>query len=258
VRNEGRLVAFNELAEPLTRVIRQYGPPRKSVHPEYPFWWLQTDGLWEIPTVEPLARSVGHSQPKKSELLRVGSQGGFPEAVWKEFKSDPELVGRTARLLLDAHFPPSLHEEILNSAGLSLVGEFRPSRDGQFPLVVLSAYGHRCAVCRYDVKLGTAEVALEAAHIKWHQAGGPDRPENGLALCAIHHKAFDRGAIGISDALTILVSCHLHGEKVQDWFQAFNGRTLLMPTRKEWIPNAQYVKWHYREVFRGPAQDQVT
>jgi putative restriction endonuclease len=25
-------------------------------------------------------------------------------------------------------------------------------------------------------------VALEAAHIKWHQAGGPDEESNGLAL----------------------------------------------------------------------------
>lgn len=39
-------------------------------------------------------------------------------------------------------------------------------------------------------------VALEAAHIKWKQHGGPCEIPNGTALCAIHHKAFDKGSIG--------------------------------------------------------------
>lgn len=38
-----------------------------------------------------------------------------------------------------------------------------------------------------------ASVGLEAAHIKWKQFGGPCEIPNGLALCAIHHKAFDKG-----------------------------------------------------------------
>ena len=37
-------------------------------------------------------------------------------------------------------------------------------------------------------------LGIEAAHIKWHQAGGPDTEDNGLALCTLHHKRFDRGA----------------------------------------------------------------
>ena len=45
-----------------------------------------------------------------------------------------------------------------------------------------SAYGDRCAVC-----------GVEAAHVMWLQAGGPDDVRNGLVLCALHHAAFDRG-----------------------------------------------------------------
>ena len=54
-------------------------------------------------------------------------------------------------------------------------------------------------------------VALEAAHIKWRQAGGPDLEVNGLALCSLHHKLFDRGAFTLSNQLVILVSDDAHG-----------------------------------------------
>jgi len=70
----------------------------------------------------------------------------------------------------------------------------RKKRDPAFRQKVLKAYEWRCAVCGFDVKLGTVAIALDAAHIRWHQAGGPDVENNGLALCVLHHKTFDLGA----------------------------------------------------------------
>jgi HNH endonuclease len=58
---------------------------------------------------------------------------------------------------------------------------------------VLTAYEYRCAVCGFDVRLGSVSIALDAAHIRWHQAGGADLEKNGLALCVLHHKTFDLG-----------------------------------------------------------------
>ncbi|STE88777.1 putative restriction endonuclease [Escherichia coli] len=54
-------------------------------------------------------------------------------------------------------------------------------------------------------------VALEAAHIKWKQQGGPCEIPNGLALCAIHHKAFDKGSIGLDENMRVLVSDAVNG-----------------------------------------------
>ena len=50
-RGEERLVPFHEIEEPLTGLLRHFGPPRKSYHPEFPFRYLATDGLWEVPEV---------------------------------------------------------------------------------------------------------------------------------------------------------------------------------------------------------------
>lgn len=62
-----------------------------------------------------------------------------------------------------------------------------------FRSAVLHAYERRCAVC----KLPFAEL-LDAAHIKSDADGGPARVTNGLALCKIHHGAFDQHIMGIS------------------------------------------------------------
>jgi putative restriction endonuclease len=104
--------------------------------------------------------------------------------------------------------------------------------------------------------MDTSDLALEAAHIKWHQAGGPNEIKNGLALCAIHHKALDRGAIGLSEDRTILVSCELHGQSwVMEWFEKFKGNKLRNPTRLEWQPAKEFIRWHTEQVFRKPARD---
>jgi putative restriction endonuclease len=33
-----------------------------------------------------------------------------------------------------------------------------------------------------------------------------DELDNGLALCSLHHKLFDRGVFGLDDDLTVVVS----------------------------------------------------
>ena len=122
---------------------------------------------------------------------------------------------------------------------------------------VLRAYEYRCAVCEYDIRLGDELLGLEAAHVKWHAAGGPDEVQNGLALCGFHHKAFDRGAWGLQpDKLgyRILVSSEVHGRSdALNWLRDYRGKGLQFPQRADWLPDAKFVRWHTREVFRPPA-----
>jgi putative restriction endonuclease len=86
-------------------------------------------------------------------------------------------------------------QAILAAVGLySVPVPGRRPRDRSFPQHVLAAYEHQCAVCGFDLRLSGVTIALEAAHVRWHQAGGPDEVNNGLALCVLHHKMFDKGA----------------------------------------------------------------
>ena len=63
-------------------------------------------------------------------------------------------------------------------------------RDANFAKKVYEAYNHKCAMC--GVGLGQ----IEAAHIVPHaHEKGSDEVSNGIALCALHHKAYDNSLI---------------------------------------------------------------
>jgi putative restriction endonuclease len=162
-----------------------------------------------------------------------------------------------AARLLEGHFPESLHPDILSAVGLAL--DAGPAagrkRDPQFRRRVLVAYEYRCAVCGFDVRLGSVSVALDAAHIRWHQAGGPDREGNGLALCVLHHKTFDLGVFTLGPGGMLLVSDQAHGTAgFHEALLRYHGKPVAPPQRPEWCPEPAFLDWHGREVFRGVAR----
>ena len=252
----GRLIPFDELERALERLLEEFGPPRKSPHPELPFYHLQHDGVWEIEERVPLRRRKGSKNPLRTELRNGRVGGGFTSPIFEELKRRPEVVRELAREILASHFPESLHSSIASAIGLELEAMTRnPGRDSDFRRSVVAAWGHQCAFCGYAVRLDSADLAIEAAHIRWCQFGGPDTTDNGFACCSIHHQAFDRGAITISDDLQILVSSRVHGGgKLDDLFVALHGAPLPKPSLKTAQPRREFLEWHRHEVFRGAAR----
>ena len=106
------------------------------------------------------------------------------------------------------------------------------------------------------MRLGNRELGLEAAHIKWHQAGGPDIEVNGLALCVLHHKLFDRGAYSMTLGRTVQVSQLAHGTRgFTEWLLTFHGQRLRQPRSQRYLPEEEFSAWLRREVFRGPGRE---
>ena len=134
-----------------------------------------------------------------------------------------------------------------------MAGSARRPRDPAFRQRVLTAYERRCAVCGFDVRLGDVALGLDAAHIRWHQAGGPDTVDNGLALCVLHHKLFDRGAFTLTEGYHVELSEHLHGAGGFDvHLLNFHGRPIRAPQASAYLPAPTHLGWHRREVFQGP------
>ena len=174
--------------------------------------------------------------------------------ISEQLQNDPELTFDIIQSLLDAHFPPSLHEDILQAVDIEFPFQAfdTRTRTSNFRKNVLRVYEYKCAVCGFDVKLGDTPIALDACHIKWQKAGGPDEAVNGLALCVMHHKLFDRGAYTLSKRLEILVSDDAHGTKgFQEWLMDFHGQTINFPQRPTYYPEMDFIGWHVREVFQG-------
>lgn len=92
---------------------------------------------------------------------------------------------------------------------------------------------------------------MEAAHIRWNQAQGPDQVNNGLALCSLHHKLFDRGAYTLDSSLRVHVSDEINGTGAEETLWAFHGKTIRRPRQELLYPDLDHVDWHVREVFQG-------
>jgi putative restriction endonuclease len=136
--------------------------------------------------------------PRVTALRSADVRARFSADVRAALTAEPALVARIAVQILERHFPDSLYQDILNAVGLTLESA-KMKRTPAFRQRVLKAYEYRCAVCGFDVRLGRVSIALDAAHIRWHQAGGPDVESNGLALCVMHHKTFDLGAFTVEN-----------------------------------------------------------
>ena len=79
---------------------------------------------------------------------------------------------------------------------------------------------------------------------------------NGLCLCVLHHRRFDRGAIGLSDHKLprLLVSEHLHGSGgLIDSALRYRDSELAMPIGVAYRTRREFVHWHSAQVFRKPA-----
>jgi len=255
-RGDEPWVAFTAIEEPLRNLLREFGPPRKSHHPEYPFWWLKSDGLWTIDDLDRL-ESIERVRKNLSPaiLRREHARGRLDPAIFDALRAQPSLVNRIAMNLLEDNFPVSLHDDILDAVGFPWVVETDRTRrrDPAFREAILRIYDRRCAVCGYDGRLGSSELGLEAAHVKWHAAGGPDSLDNGLALCVFHHKAVDRGAIGLDDERRILVSQDVNGQShVDELILRFAGQLLRAPQAGQPLPAMPFIQWHRSEVFRPP------
>jgi putative restriction endonuclease len=257
-----RQLPFSECGPKLAELLREFGPASKSLHPEYPFWRLQNDGIWVVEAGRDLRSRASNSDPPKSELLAAGATGRFARDVESELRSRPDLVQRLAQRVLDAHFPETIHEDIRAAVGLQELEDARDRetssrrrRDPNFRNAVLMAYGYRCAVCELDLRLDSITIGLEAAHVKWHQARGPDAVHNGVALCSLHHKLFDLGAFHIGADRRILVSEQVHGtSRFEEVLLRHHGALAAEPLRTEHRVLRDFVGWHFEQVFKREAR----
>jgi len=251
----------------LNPLLVNYAPAVKSRHqPELPYWHLRSDELWEIPDSERFPRQVG-GFPQMAALR--SSSGHLAPDFTEALLANPDLVRATIEIMLDSHFPESIHGDILDTIGLELpepgiVAE-RPSvpystrrRDPKFRQIVLMAYEHRCAITGFRAALGGHYLGCEAVHVQWHAYGGPDTVDNGLAVQPTLHKLFDAGAWTLTDDRRILVSADLTGtDETIGRIRSFHGEAIRTPLAGTPSVSVEYIRWHREPdlggVFRHPA-----
>jgi putative restriction endonuclease len=126
---------------------------------------------------------------------------------------------------------------------------YRPFRERSFMHNVRSAYANRCAITGLRLINGGGRLEVQAAHIQPVASKGPDSVRNGLALSGTAHWMFDRGLISIGDDYKILVA---KNHVPDDATRLLNQSGMInLPKDEAFHPNAQYLKFHRDQVFKG-------
>ncbi len=87
-----------------------------------------------------------------------------------------------------------------------------------------------------------------------HQHGAPV-VSNGLALCKIHHSAYDANIVGIRPDLVIEVSepvlQEVDGPMLRYGLQATHGTRLVVPRRPDEQPKPEFLEFRYDEFRKA-------
>jgi putative restriction endonuclease len=182
---------------------------------------------WAVRPLSPsdFERIIAFGLPEDNPLPRIGN---------------PEPIS----VVQEEHTPFEVERPIVQS----LVS--RPFRDRAFRRAVMTAYDGRCAITGWKLVNGGGRPEADAAHIRPVEHGGPDSVRNGLALSGTAHWMFDRGLIGLTDNLDIMVSS-LVNDRESITAILNESRKALVPSDRSLRPHPTFLNWHRENCFKG-------
>jgi putative restriction endonuclease len=253
-RGGERLQLFQDIQPSLTRALELFGPSGRVATPQYPFWRLQHDGVWEVASDGPMVLRKSSDDPTKKALIEKRARAGFLAEHFAVIRDEKAVQSRLIHQLLDAHFPSSIHEDIIAFFDLEIdVSRAQEqSRAGDFRERVLKAYGWKCAVTKFTVTFQGAVFGVEPTVIRWLQAAGGTSIRNAIALTTLHRKLFHLGVFTIDEKYRVRISPRAIAEGVPpNILHRFDRKSIRLPLREEDWPDKESLAWHASEVFRG-------
>ena len=137
-----------------------------------------------------------------------------------------------------------------------------------FRQAVVEAYSYRCAVCGLKIRSPDSLTwEVQAAHIVPNSSLGRDDVCNGIALCRLHHWAFDVGWFTLLDDYKVQASEQIHNlppeigklgqfELVREL--ARKRTKIFLPKKVAICPHRNALHWHRQNIFyHGSAKGHV-
>lgn len=224
---------------------------RKGTKPRYDDQVASEEGWFEYryQGTDPDAadnRAVRQAMERGLPLIYFyGVAPGRYEAIWPVYVVGDEASRLTFRIAADT---AGLAEPLLLGGGAEAPFKRYATtlvkkrlHQHRFRELVVGAYRERCTVC----SLHHSEL-LDAAHIleDKDERGKPEVP-NGLALCKIHHGAYDANILGIAPDLRIQVRAdilaEIDGPMLKHGLQEMHGELITVPSRANMKPRVEYL-----------------
>ena len=243
--------SFADLRRQLDDLIRQFGgrPTQSGTRPEQPFYHLRTSPFWKVHTTRAYPVGVTASV---SDLMSPKSYAELTPSVFRLLSARATARSQVANAILGEWWPPTLHGELRDELGLDPgANSDTRQRDQQFVSRVLENFAYSCAFCGFQSILNRHPTGIDAAHIHWHSQDGPDAVENGIALCKLHHWAFDKGVLGLDHEQRICVADSLvvqaHGGLP---IRSLAGQPLPIKPSRTPLGDV-FLQWHRKNVYLG-------
>ena len=193
---------------------------------------------------------------KKRGIKGMGNASKLDKIIFDEFHKNWDELLLESELLNDYYSEKHSTIQSVSSNVIHQIGEERIAttkiRVNQhlFRKMILSNYDEACSICNLD-----CPPLLVASHILPWSKNEKERlnPHNGLCLCSIHDKAFDKGLITIKNDFTIIPSRSLfnikNGSSFETYFGNFIGKEINMP--RKFFPSTEFLAYHRENIFLG-------
>lgn len=203
--------------------------------------------LSNLASLDPVITSSGRSG--------LTSVSAADRAMWLEMKTDWLAFSEQMNSAISAFGEP-LQEAMANVREEPLVSYQGMTKEvitkvriGQsyFRSAVLSAYNNRCCISGLAVP-----KLLIASHIVPWSEDPQNRlnPTNGLALSALHDKAFDLGLLTIDERYRVVVSSKINYNNdhfFDSSIKSFHGKSIVLPDKSS--PHAEFLAMHRETIF---------
>jgi len=197
---------------------------------------------------------------QKRGVIGLQNASRADREIWDEFNSNwNELAAESETaysqltgLISDQPISETYEEEVLTFSTTTEVERQVKVRVGQrfFRKVILTSYGHKCCVCGIPIP-----GLLIASHIvPWRDAENLRvNPHNGLCLCTLHDRGFDRGFFTLGEKYQVMLGsvlqAHIAEFAVHNGFGVYEGREITLPDK--FIPDQEYLAVHRNKHFLG-------
>jgi putative restriction endonuclease len=202
------------------------------------------------PIEQGVLNDQGRISGRAQSAVRPISAGDFNRIVDLGFEERmpllPRLDDRLSTVGFDEEQSPFKFDQQRDRSDVTIS---RIIRDRIFRRVVLRAYDERCAITGLKLINGRGRAEVAAAHIRSVEASGPDIISNGIALSGTAHWMFDRGLIGLTDDLEILISRQTNDPQGIQSIINKSGRALA-PHRISDRPHPHFLRWHREHCFK--------
>ena len=185
--------------------------------------------------------------------------------IWDEFNSNwddlavesetayAQILGEIDLVTeITATETPESIEEVVRFSGSTEIERQVKVRLGQgfFRRVILTSYGSKCCVCGMPI----SELLIASHIIPWRDDENLRvNPHNGLCLCVLHDKGFDRGYFTVGESYEVVIGKairqYLPNSAVHNGFKVYEGQTIALPDK--FIPDQGFLMIHRDNYFLG-------